>query len=177
MTRAPRCAGGELCASRIGASIRAYVSTVFGGRSADAPNHAASCCVGQLVMTRPNPVRRGQVRPVDGWPHGGSGAYAMNGNARYFVAGRHVEFAGTTSNLLRATGDQRAEGPLRCRSAHHMSDEFDGLDAIASKIRKELRNKRTEHFVDKLKLTRIHETLERAADVLSTVKGSQARRT
>jgi len=105
MTRAPRCAGGELCASRIGASIRAYVSTVFGGRSADAPNHAASCCVGQLVMTRPNPVRRGQVRPVDGWPHGGSGAYAMNGNARY-IGGS------TALNLVRATGDQRAEGRL-----------------------------------------------------------------
>jgi hypothetical protein len=70
-----------------------------------------------------------------------------------------------------------------------MSDEFYGLDAmekagigatlnrcraLASKIGNELRNKRPEHFVDKLSLADVHASLERAADVLSTVKGSQA---
>ena len=69
-----------------------------------------------------------------------------------------------------------------------MSDEFDGLDAIekaaigaalnrcralATKIANELRNKRPEHFVDKLSLAEVHASLERAPDVLSTVKGSQ----
>src|SRR5262249_25506866 len=73
-----------------------------------------------------------------------------------------------------------------------MSDEFDSLDAtekagigamlircrvLAAKIANELRNKRPEHFVDKLSLADIHASLERAADVLSTVKGSQARGT
>ena len=72
-----------------------------------------------------------------------------------------------------------------------MSDEFDGQEttgkagigatlnrcrALASKIANELRNKRPEHFVDKLSLADIHTSLERAADVLSTVKGSQAQR-
>ena len=71
-----------------------------------------------------------------------------------------------------------------------MSDEFDCLHRIekvavesvlnrsrvlAAKIANELRNKRPEHFVDKLSLADIHASLERAADVLSTVKGSQAR--
>ena len=71
-----------------------------------------------------------------------------------------------------------------------MSDKFDGLDAtekagigvtlnrcraLAAKIANELRNKRPEHFVDRLSLADIHASLERAADVLSTVKGSQAR--
>jgi hypothetical protein len=71
-----------------------------------------------------------------------------------------------------------------------MSDEFDGLDAtekagigtalkrcraLATKIGNELRNKRPEHFIDKLSLADVHASLERAADVLSTVKGSQAR--
>jgi hypothetical protein len=70
-----------------------------------------------------------------------------------------------------------------------MSDEFD-LDAtekagigatlnrcraLAAKIGNEFRNKRPEHFVDKLSLADIHASLERAADLLSTVKGSQAR--
>jgi len=72
--------------------------------------------------------------------------------------------------------------------------EFDGLDAtektgigaaltalisrrvLAAKIANELRNERPEHFVDKLSLAEIHAHLERAADVLSTVKGSQRRR-
>jgi hypothetical protein len=73
-----------------------------------------------------------------------------------------------------------------------MSDEFDGLDAmekagvgttlnrcraLASKIGNELRNKSPEHFVDKLSLADIHASLERAAEVLSTVKGRQARGT
>ena len=62
-----------------------------------------------------------------------------------------------------------------------MSDGFDGVDAtekagigtalnrcraLASKIANELRNKRPEHFVDKLSLADIHAFLERAADVL-----------
>jgi hypothetical protein len=70
-----------------------------------------------------------------------------------------------------------------------MSDELDRLDAtekarigaalnrcrvLAAKIANELRNKRPEHFVDKLSLTDIHACLERAADVLRTVKGSEA---
>jgi hypothetical protein len=67
-----------------------------------------------------------------------------------------------------------------------MSDEFDRLDAtdkaaiatvlnrcrvLAAKIANELRKKRPEHFVDELSLADIHDFLERAADVLSTVKG------
>ena len=70
-----------------------------------------------------------------------------------------------------------------------MSDEFDGVDAtekagigtalnrcraLATKIANELRNKEPEDFVE-LSLADIHASLERAADVLSTVKGSQAR--
>jgi hypothetical protein len=47
--------------------------------------------------------------------------------------------------------------------------------ALATKIANELRDKRPEHFVDKLSLADIHACLERAADVLSEVKGSQAR--
>ena len=69
-----------------------------------------------------------------------------------------------------------------------MSDEFDGQEttgkagigatlnrcrALASKIANELRNKRPEHFVDKVSLAYVHASLERAADVLSTVKGSR----
>jgi len=71
-----------------------------------------------------------------------------------------------------------------------MFDEFDGLDAtkkasigtalnrcraLAAKIGNELRNKRPEHFFDKLSLAEVHASLERAADVLTTVKGSRAR--
>ena len=71
-----------------------------------------------------------------------------------------------------------------------MFDDFDDLDAtkkagigaalnrcraLAAKIANELRNKRPEHFGDKLSMTDIHASLERAADVLSTVKGSQVR--
>jgi hypothetical protein len=66
-----------------------------------------------------------------------------------------------------------------------MSDGFDDLDAtekagigaalikcraIAAKIANELRNKRPEHFIDRLSLADIHASLERAADVLSRVK-------
>jgi hypothetical protein len=69
-----------------------------------------------------------------------------------------------------------------------MSDGFDDLGAtekagigatlnrcraLAAKIANELRNKRSEHFVDKLSLADVHASLERAADVLSTVKGSR----
>ena len=71
-----------------------------------------------------------------------------------------------------------------------MLDDFDDLDgtekagvgaelnrcrALAAKIANELRNKRPEHFIDKVAMADIHASLERAADVLSTVKGSQAR--
>ena len=70
-----------------------------------------------------------------------------------------------------------------------MSDEFDSLDrtekagtgatlnrcrALATKIANELRNKEPEDFVE-LSLADIHASLERAADVLSTVKGSRGR--
>jgi hypothetical protein len=78
-------------------------------------------------------------------------------------------------------------------SERTMSDGFDDLDAtekagiagigaalyrcraLAAKIANELRNKRPEQFVDRLSLADIHASLERAADVLSTMKGSQAR--
>jgi hypothetical protein len=71
-----------------------------------------------------------------------------------------------------------------------MSNEFDSLDArekaaleavlkrchaLAAKIESELCNKKAEHFVDKLALADFYAALERAAEVLSTVKGSQAR--
>ena len=66
-----------------------------------------------------------------------------------------------------------------------MSDGSDDLDAtekagigaalyrcraLAAKIANELRNKRPEHFVDRLSLADINASLERAADVLSGVK-------
>src|SRR6266566_9334544 len=66
-----------------------------------------------------------------------------------------------------------------------MSDGFDDLAAtekagigaalyrcraLTAKIANELRNKRPEHFVDRLSLADIHASLERAADVLSGVK-------
>jgi hypothetical protein len=68
-----------------------------------------------------------------------------------------------------------------------MSDEFDGLDAtekagieaalnrcrrVAAQIASELRNKRHEHFVDKLALADFYASLEHAADVLGQ-KGRQ----
>jgi hypothetical protein len=73
-------------------------------------------------------------------------------------------------------------------SERAMSDEFAVLDAtekagigatlnrcraLAAKIGNELRNKRPEHFIDRLSLADVHASLERAADVLSTVKGSR----
>jgi hypothetical protein len=66
-------------------------------------------------------------------------------------------------------------------SASSMSDEFDSLDAtekaaveaalnrcrtLAAKIESDLRNRRPEHFVDKLVLADFYASLERAADVL-----------
>jgi hypothetical protein len=71
-----------------------------------------------------------------------------------------------------------------------MSDEFDGLDAtekagtegalnrcrtLAAQIESELCNKRPEHFIDTLSLADFYISLEHAAAVLTTVKGSQAR--
>jgi hypothetical protein len=84
-----------------------------------------------------------------------------------------------------------------------MSDEFDSLDAtekaaveaaltrcrtLASKIESDLRNKRPEHFVDKLSLADLYASLELAAKILGqksrysventpapAVKGSPAR--
>ena len=69
-----------------------------------------------------------------------------------------------------------------------MSDEFDSLHekaavetelnrcrVLAAKIANELRNKKPEHFVERWFLADIHSSLERAADVLSTLKDSQAR--
>ena len=69
-----------------------------------------------------------------------------------------------------------------------MSDGFDDLNAtekagigaalyrcraLAAKIANGLRDKRPEHFVDGLSLADIHASLERVADVLSTMKGSR----
>ena len=71
-----------------------------------------------------------------------------------------------------------------------MLDKFDDLDAtekagigaalnrcraLAAKIANELRNKRPEHFADRLSMADIHCFLERAANALSTVEDSQAR--
>jgi hypothetical protein len=87
-------------------------------------------------------------------------------------------------------GDQPNVGRLRDVGKRTMSDEFHSLDAIekaaaeaalnrcralAAQIESELHNKKPEHFVDKLSLADFYASLERAADVLSTVKGSQAR--
>jgi hypothetical protein len=88
-------------------------------------------------------------------------------------------------------------------SKRAMSDEFDGLDAIEKaameaalnrcralvrQIQSKLRDKRPEHFVDKLSLADFCASIERAADVLkqkrrqsvrarpaSALKGSKAR--
>jgi hypothetical protein len=87
-------------------------------------------------------------------------------------------------NPVRSIGDQRAGGGSE-KPERIMSDEFDGLDAtekagigaalyrcraLAAKIANELRNKRPEHFVDRLSLADIHASLERAVDVLSRMK-------
>ena len=47
--------------------------------------------------------------------------------------------------------------------------------ALAGRIGEELRKKKAEHFVDERSLADIHASLERAADVLSMMKGSPAR--
>ena len=47
--------------------------------------------------------------------------------------------------------------------------------ALVGRIGEELRKKKPEHFVDKLSLADINASLERAADVLSMMKGSQTR--
>jgi hypothetical protein len=95
-----------------------------------------------------------------------------------------VEFEPGALNRRRTGRGEGSEKPERI-----VSDEFDGLDAtekaaigaalnrcraLAAKIANELRNKRPEYFVDKLLLADIQASLERTADVLSTVKGSQA---
>ena len=71
-----------------------------------------------------------------------------------------------------------------------MSDEFDSLDVIertgteaaldrcrslAAQIASELRNKRPEHFGDKLSLADFYASLEHAADVLGQQSPSQSR--
>ena len=83
------------------------------------------------------------------------------------------------------------QGSPRSLGGCTMSDEFDqprgddpegrGWESVlnrcrvlAAKIANDLRNKSPEHFVDKLSLTDIHSSLERTANVLSTVKGSRA---
>jgi len=72
----------------------------------------------------------------------------------------------------------------RCKQVRErtVSDEFDSLDAtekaaveaalnrcrgLAAQIASELRNKRPEHFVDKLSLADFYASLEHAADVLA----------
>jgi hypothetical protein len=118
------------------------------------------------------------------------------------TATQQVEFAGTTLNLVRSTGDQWVCGVALRMSERIMSDEFDGLDAtekagieaalnrcrdLAAQIASELRNKGSDH-VDKLSLADLCASLEHAADVLgqkrrrsvenspaSVEKGSQAR--
>jgi hypothetical protein len=118
------------------------------------------------------------------------------------TATQQVEFAGTTLNLVRSTGDQWVCGVALRMSERIMSDEFDGLDAtekagieaalnrcrdLAAQIASELRNKRSDH-VDKLSLADLCASLEHAADVLGqkgrrpventpapVVKGSQTR--
>jgi hypothetical protein len=71
-----------------------------------------------------------------------------------------------------------------------MSHEFEGLDAtekagieaalnrcraLAAQIASELRNKRPEHFIDKLSLADFYASLEHAADVLGQGQGSVER--
>jgi len=92
--------------------------------------------------------------------------------------------------LLKVVSCVSLKQVIRSENPTHMFDEFDGLDAsertgvgaalnrcraLAAKIANELRNKRPEHFVDKLSMADIHACLERAADVLTTVKGSSSR--
>jgi hypothetical protein len=59
------------------------------------------------------------------------------------------------------------------REGHGWESVLNRCRVLAAKIANELRNKRPEHFVDKLSLADIHFLLERAADVLSTMNRSQ----
>jgi arginine utilization protein RocB len=107
------------------------------------------------------------------------------------------------SALLKASGEEAGAffntlGSEMSKRA--VSDEFDATEkaameaalnrcrALARRIKRRLRNKRAEHFVDKLSLADFYASLARAADVLekksrksvenkraSAVKGSQAR--
>jgi hypothetical protein len=47
--------------------------------------------------------------------------------------------------------------------------------ALVDRIGEELRKKKPEHFVDERSLADLHASLERAAEVLNKVEGSQAR--
>jgi hypothetical protein len=47
--------------------------------------------------------------------------------------------------------------------------------ALVGRIGEELRKKKPEHFVDERSLADLHASLERAAEVLNKVEGSQAR--
>jgi hypothetical protein len=67
------------------------------------------------------------------------------------------------------------EFDLGATKTAHSGATLNRCRALAAKIGNELRNKRPEHFIDKLSLADVHASLERAADVLSTVKGSRAR--
>ena len=64
---------------------------------------------------------------------------------------------------------------LGVREQAAMEAALNRCRALAAQIASELRNKRPEHFVDKLALADIHACLERAAYVLAMVKGSPAR--
>ena len=64
--------------------------------------------------------------------------------------------------------------PGRDPEGHGWESVLNRCRVLAAKIANELRNKRPEHFVDKLSLADIHSSLERASDVLSTVNGWQA---
>jgi glutathione S-transferase len=83
-----------------------------------------------------------------------------------------------------------ARGGAQGLHAQIMSDEFDALGAtekagiegalnrcrhLAAQIESELRNKRPEHFGDKLSLADFYASLEHAADVLGQQSPSQSR--
>ena len=117
-------------------------------------------------------------------------------------------FLDNDSHFLETTPALLCEAEAFCTLGSEMSkrtvsDEFDGLDAIEKaameaalnrcralvrQIQSKLRNKRAEHFVDKLSLADFCASVERAADVLkqerpqsvrtrpaAAVKGSKAR--
>ena len=54
-----------------------------------------------------------------------------------------------------------------------MENVLNRSHVLAAKIADELRHRRPEHFADTLSLADIYYSLEHAADVLSTVNGSQ----